>query len=241
MSGDHERGTRTPDSPPPPPANRPLWLRVVDAVFFGGALLLLIVVVSSTLAQPLFPMRVVAHLLLLPTAAIVFHRALAFVQRRVRRGSTPEVGRRAKLVALLKWLGAPVAAVVSSIALESLTLERGLTLVRGDLGPVVRVLETKPATGPEGVLEALGAAREVNEVRHFTKEGAFILATRGGSIDMDAETIYYDSRDRAWHRFHNDLAATDDPDAARFQEATRGVIPIRYQRHGQDWARAQPQ
>jgi len=55
---------------------------------------------------------------------------------------------------------------------------------------------------------------------------------------MDGETIYYDSRDRPWRRFHNDLAATDNPDAARFQEATRGVMPNRYECHGQTWARA---
>jgi hypothetical protein len=38
---------------------------------------------------------------------------------------------------------------------------------------------------------------------HFL-ESRFVVSTRGGSIDIDGSTIYYDSEISEWDLFHND-------------------------------------
>ncbi|UCH40156.1 MAG: hypothetical protein JSU67_00160 [Gammaproteobacteria bacterium] len=38
----------------------------------------------------------------------------------------------------------------------------------------------------------------------------FIISTRGGSIDIDGSTIYYDSEKQEWNLFHNDNQAKAD-------------------------------
>ena len=35
-------------------------------------------------------------------------------------------------------------------------------------------------------------------------ESRFVISTRGGSIDIDGSTIYYDSTKKEWNLFHND-------------------------------------
>jgi hypothetical protein len=214
---------------------------------FGTALLLVVVVVSSTLQQPLLGGRVLAYIFLAPAATIVLHRSFAFLQRRIASGRPERTATAGRLVGLLKWLGAPIGAVVACVCLETAVLQRALTFVARDLGPLVSALEAmldanQPVPGDIGeLLDSLGKAEQVRYVSYVPSDRAFVLAARSGSIDMDGETIYYDSRDRRWHRFHNDLADTDEPDAMRFQSVIRDVRPTRYSRADQVWRHEQPQ
>jgi hypothetical protein len=204
-------------------------------------LLLTVIAVSSTIAQPLSPGRALTYIVLLPTATVVFHRGLAFWQRRMSSRSTQPVGTASPLIGLVKWLGAPIAAVLLCGTLEAIVEQRATAVVRDDLGPVVRAIEAALSPNepvPADIQDALGAADEIGFVVYYPRERAFVLATRGGSIDMDGSTIYYDSQDREWHRFHDDLAATDDPDAVRFKAATLDIGRIQYRRAGGSWMRA---
>jgi hypothetical protein len=47
-----------------------------------------------------------------------------------------------------------------------------------------------------------GRDRPVAKLNH--DDARFVLAFRGGSIDIDGSTIYYDSAAGAWRKFHND-------------------------------------
>lgn len=47
-----------------------------------------------------------------------------------------------------------------------------------------------------------GRDRPVAKLHHDDRR--FVLAFRGGSVDMDGSTIYYDSSVKAWQKFHND-------------------------------------
>jgi hypothetical protein len=228
-----------------PPKRRRLWLRIADAIVFGGALLLAVTAVSSTIAQPFAPGRVLAYTLLAPLATIVFHRGLAFLQRRMRRRSGSPASTASLPFELVKWLGAPIAAVFVCGGLEAFVQERAFLVAREDLGPVVRAIEAKLSLNepaPGDILDALGAAHQVGFVVYLHRERAFVLVALGGSIDMDGEKIYYDSEDRKWRRFHNDLEETDDPDATHWKAATRNVVErIEYRRHDTGWSRFQRQ
>jgi hypothetical protein len=212
-------------------------LRVVDAIVFGAALLLSIGVVISTIAQPLSPGRALAYIVLAPLATIVFHRSVAFLQRRRARRSAQGAGTASRGMGVVKWLGAPVTAILVCGGLEALVQQRGFSVVREDLGPVVQAIEARLSVSERvpDIQDALGAAHELGFVDYFPRERAFVLAARGGSIDMDGETIYYDSQDRKWSRFHNDLAETDAPAAVRFKAATGDVNRIQYSRSGGGW------
>ena len=51
----------------------------------------------------------------------------------------------------------------------------------------------------------------------------FILNFRGGSIDMNNSTLFYDSETKIWHFFHNDTLK----ETANFAERTQGLIQCR--------------
>ncbi len=249
MTGEQGRAApgAAPAVGPLPRRVRPLWLRVVDAIVFGAAVLLVVVVASSTLQQPLHSGRVLAYILLAPAAMITWHRSLAFLRRRIASTPPGRIATAGRLVGVSKWLGAPIGAVLACVGLEAAVLQRALGLVERELEPVVSALEAKlhanqPAPGEIGeVLAAAGKGEQVRGVVYVPKDRAFVLAARSGSIDMDGETIYYDSRDRDWHRFHNDLAETNDPDAIRFKAGTRDVPSIRYSCADGTWRRQEPQ
>jgi hypothetical protein len=242
LEDDPDTAKETLEARPPHRTGRRRWLQVLDAIVFGGALLLTVIGVSSAIAQPFARARVLLYLLLAPSAMIVFHRSLAFLQRRMAGSPAQRANTASRGIGPLKWLGAPLAAVLACGSLEAFVHQHGLTVVRGDLGPVVGAIEAKLSSNepaPDDIVDALGAASEVNFVAYFPKQRAFVVATNGGSIDMDGETIYYDSQDREWHRFHNDLAETDDPDAARFTAATRDIRRIQYRRPDGSWTRVE--
>jgi len=95
-------------------------------------------------------------------------------------GSAQQAGTASRMIGPLKWLVAPIAAVLACGGLEAFVQQRGLTVVREDLGPVVRAIEAKLGVNepaPGDILDALGAAREVGFVKYFAKERA-MLRTR---------------------------------------------------------------
>jgi len=219
-------------------ARRRLWLRIVDAVVFGTASALTIVLIDGAIRNALSSGRALAYIVLAPMAAISVHRGFAFLQRRWLTGSPQRTRAVRASAALLKWVGSPLAAILLCVAVESAALARGLQMVREDLDPVVRTIEAKVnANGkpPDDVLEALGQARQVRSVNYYVNARGFVIATHGGSIDIDGETIYWDSTERRWRRFHNDLAETDDPDATHFRAATRDAHAARYRRSQAGW------
>ena len=67
---------------------------------------------------------------------------------------------------------------------------------------------------PEDEVDNPDSIRPQTQVRgtvwiHFS-ESRFVISTRGGSIDIDGSTIYYDSKEKEWRLFHNDHQAKMD-------------------------------
>ena len=60
---------------------------------------------------------------------------------------------------------------------------------------------------------------------HYLESG-FVISTRGGAIDIDGSTIYYDSTKKQWDLFHNDNQAKAESYHLVIEDSRRCKFPL---------------
>lgn len=121
---------------------------------------------------------------------------------------------------------------------EHMMQGRVLQVVEDELAPIIASIDAYAQDNralPAGIddvhLNAIGIAR----VSYYREGSHYALAALVPAMDMDGETIYYDSLTRSWARVHNDILnyygdRDDAPDAVRGYRALQKMPVTVYTR-----------
>jgi len=85
--------------------------------------------------------------------------------------------------------------------------EKMFSSVKNKLTPIITYIEKyqkQHGKIPESIHPASINATSINNIYYFATSDNFILGVNIPSLDIDGAQIFYDSRDRSWHQFHND-------------------------------------
>lgn len=86
--------------------------------------------------------------------------------------------------------------------------EKVFTTVKSELEPMVAYIEQyqkEQGRNPENIRNVTAMPPTLRNLYYFSAVNSFILGTHIASLDIDGAQIFYDSRDKTWYQFHNDM------------------------------------
>jgi len=137
-------------------------------------------------------------------------------------------GSRAPLV-LMAVVGALPAIAILNGSVYRTAVVKSVGFTSGKLQPVAKAVEeqlVKHGVIPADISGLLADMDGLGEVRLFSGQGYFILATGGYEGQEEGGLVYYHSKTGEWKRFHADRRQS--PAAKEFFEATEGLAPSWY-------------
>lgn len=201
----------------------PLKKRIAMAIALLAAVAAVYIVTEMALS-PLTSARSAGYLLLFICAAVTVNLLFGLLRQ------TMAASVRGWLFTLIKWFLTLLLPLFLIPLVENMMQGRVLQAVEADLGPVVAYLHeyrSEHASVPDRLAPERFEKSAIARFVYFRKGSEYALAALVPAMDMDGETIYYDSASRGWLRVHNDLLhyygdRDDAPDAVkRYREVQR--------------------
>lgn len=208
-------------------------LPVVSMVIGGLALLFCGFLLLDVVMHP-FGMRVGHILLGVIPATIAFNRIVAVLQKLSDRhfNRAEDSSKRSiwpKLLRVTNWLGTPFTFLFFMVLIELSAQHAGTFILSRDLQPLIECLDDSSESvtaSRDDVLRCLRMCDRTHRVRVGVGTGRFVLKCRGGSIDLDGSTYFYDSDVGHWQNCHNDFLNYTDNIFAEAEAAMQYWVSV---------------
>jgi len=82
------------------------------------------------------------------------------------------------------------------------------TTIKNELAPVIIYIENQQRQYgkiPKTINLASYHFKDIHNIYYFSTPNNFLIGVNTPSIDIDGEQVFYDSRDKTWYQFHNDM------------------------------------
>lgn len=163
---------------------------IVSMLIISALVAFILFILNDMLRYPLESFRLANYIII-----SIFIVVCIILSTYLLRKFTHFIGKGVKfyLLLLVLLLFVPIAFIGT---LEGIMKEKILIFVKKESTPLIKSINSST--------EVIQPAKLKN-MAYYKNDTIYMLKIIVPSIDIDGETIFYDSRSKEWHRFHNDM------------------------------------
>jgi hypothetical protein len=184
----------------------------------------------SLYASPIGSVRVVHFLLLFLLSGLLFNRLMLVFQRT----HLSDIGQVTRVLAhASRWLLTLVLPILFTGFVNAQTDSREQRDIARSFAPLLGSIDQFAARNgqfPEDLSGHLKLNPTYLRFTYMFAKDAYVIETRGGSIDIDGSTVFFNSKVKTWSRIHNDALGKDTrhPIALAYRALTKDMLARSY-------------
>jgi uncharacterized membrane protein YhaH (DUF805 family) len=168
---------------------------------FIVSFVLAIYIVFSLFSNPLRPTNSSAYIYLLILFAICVNLGLGILR------NITNFSQNKWVFYTFQWVLTIVMPIVLILLIEHPLQKKIMWEVSDRMNPVIKYIDSYVKQNSKLPEIIQFDTSKIDSFGYYRKDKSYMVKTIVLSLDADGETIYYDSKDRKWYRFHHDQFA----------------------------------
>ncbi len=157
-----------------------------------------IYIVFSLFADPLVSAKPLAYLSLLILFAICVNLGLGILRNFTNFSQNKWV------FYTFQWILTIIVPIVLILLIEHPLQKKMMWKVSNQMEPIIKYIDSYSKQNSKLPEKILYNTSKINSFGYFHRDKSYMIKTIISSIDTSGETIYYDSKNKKWYRFHHD-------------------------------------